>query len=71
MQKHYTISDKKVNGQKQFSLLTLIRLKERIFLSPERSKLCFEHLETISDAQNNLPCRGLENALRSRGFCVD
>jgi hypothetical protein len=66
MKKHYDTSAKKVNGQKPFSLLTLIRLKERIFLSPERSKLCFELLEINSAAQNNLPCRGLENILRSR-----
>jgi hypothetical protein len=29
-------------------------------LSPERGKLCFEHLETFSDAQNNLPLQGAE-----------
>lgn len=68
MKKHYAISGKKVNGQKPFSLLTLIRLKERIFLSPERSKLCFELLEMNSAAQNNLPRRGLENILQSRCF---
>lgn len=26
--------------------------------SPEHSKLCFEHLETFSDAENNLPLQG-------------
>ncbi|EEI92337.1 hypothetical protein HMPREF0765_1952 [Sphingobacterium spiritivorum ATCC 33300] len=26
--------------------------------SKEHGKLCFEHLEKISDAQNNLPCQG-------------
>ena len=36
--------------------------------STEHGKLCFEHLETISDAQNNLPCRGLKNTFRSQGF---
>lgn len=36
--------------------------------SQEHGKLCFEHLETFSDAQNNLPCRELKNTLRSRGF---
>lgn len=29
--------------------------------SPEHCKLCFEHLEMISDAQNNLPLRGTFN----------
>jgi len=28
--------------------------------SPEHGKLCFEHLETISDAQNDLPWLGLK-----------
>lgn len=28
--------------------------------SREHSKLCFEHLETFSDAQNNLPLQGAE-----------
>jgi hypothetical protein len=68
MKKHYDTSAKKVNGQKPFSLLTLIRLKERIFLSSERSKLCFELLEMNSAAQNNLPRQRLENILRSRCF---
>jgi hypothetical protein len=38
----------------RLSLLTVIRLKGRIFLSPERSKLCFELLGMNSAAQNNL-----------------
>jgi len=32
----------------------------RIFLSPERSKLCFELLRTFCAAQNHLSCRGLK-----------
>lgn len=46
------------NGVCRFSLLTLIRLKGQIFLSPDRSKLCFELLEMNSAAQNHLPLEG-------------
>jgi len=38
-----------------------IRPIGRIFLSTERSKLCFELLEIFSAAQNNLPLQGAEN----------
>jgi hypothetical protein len=31
-------------------------------------KLCFEHLETISDAQNNLPLAGGRKPFRSQVF---
>lgn len=36
--------------------------------SPEHGKLCFEHLEKNSAAQNNLPLQGAEKDLRSRLF---
>lgn len=36
--------------------------------SPEHGKLCFEHLEKNSAAQNNLPSQGAEKDLRSRLF---
>ncbi|PTX09493.1 hypothetical protein C8N37_106121 [Sphingobacterium faecium] len=35
--------------------------------SPEHGKLCFAHLEMISDAQNYLPLQGAENTFRSQG----
>jgi hypothetical protein len=41
----------------RFSLLTLICPEGQIFCSPEQSKLCFELLEILSAAQNDLPSR--------------
>jgi hypothetical protein len=51
-----------------FSLLILIRLEGRIFLSPERSKLCFQALEIRIVPQNYLPCRELEKPSEVRLF---
>jgi len=42
---------------KDFLQTSSVVLKGNI-LSPERGKLCFEHLETFSDAENNLPLQG-------------
>jgi hypothetical protein len=42
------------------SPLSLIRPEGRIFLSPERSKVCFEAPETPFVPQNPCPCRELE-----------
>lgn len=47
------------NGLEPFPLTANhIRPSGRIFLSKERSKLCFELLEMLSAAQNNLPLQG-------------
>jgi hypothetical protein len=58
--KNGTYSLKKETARSCFSLPYLIRLKGRVFLSPERSKLCFELLEILSAAQNHLPLQGTE-----------
>jgi hypothetical protein len=56
----HTKAAKKRTAAGCFSLHFLIRPEGRIILSPERSKLCFEALETIFVPQNYLPCRGLK-----------
>lgn len=58
------------NGYKSFFPVTLNPARAGLLCSSEHGKLCFEHPETIRDAQNNLPRQQAEskNALRSRGF---
>lgn len=60
-----------INGERPIAVCDrdlFIRPTGRIFLSTERSKLCFELLEILSAAQNNLPLQGAGNNLRSRCF---
>jgi len=61
MQKHADISCMKRISPKLFFPATFNPSEGRIFLSSERSKLCFELLGKYSVAQNNLPLQGAEN----------
>jgi len=57
------------NGIKPFFPCLIQSVPKGGFLcSSEHGKLCFEHLEKNSGAQNNLPLQGAEKDLRSRLF---
>ncbi len=75
MQNTFDKSESNGNGIEPFFPVTFNPvppfLADGFLCSTEHGKLCFEHLENFSDAQNHLPLQGAENVLRSRRFCVN